>query len=455
MTALHDHAVQPPATTSPAPVSRAGVVETLRLTGAALAPMLARGIILRRPPLVRLADRLQLDDRAVRALQASRRRHGDGPLLLRVPGRSLALVLSARDAGRVLAEGPTPFSPATREKRAALQHFQPRGVLISPPEDRPARRAWNETALQLDVPLHAQAASVAQIAAQELSGLRTAGRWDWEAFAPAWWRVVRRLTLGDAARDDEALTDLLGRLRSRANWAFLRRTDGPARAELLRRLDIYVQAAEPGSLAATVAALPADPDVHVADQIAHWLFAWDAAGIATFRALALLAGHPAHAAAVASEVDRADPVAPDLPLLRATVLESVRLWPTTLAVLRESTQDTTWAGSTVPAGTTFVITSSLAHRDDELLPDADRFAPQLWADDDAPGGTSASLWSMVPFSAGPARCPGRDLVLYTTGVALSVLTAGHRLEQAAGRRVAEGTALPRSLDHTALAYRVS
>jgi len=451
--APHDHAVQLPADAAPHPVSRAGVGETVRLAATALAPMLARGIIVRRPRLVRLADRLQVDDRAVRALQRSRRRHGPGPLWLRVPGRSLALVLSAADAGRVLAGDA--LTPATREKRAALQHFQPGGVLISDAEHRPDRRAWNEQVLQMDVPLHAQAAAVAGVAAQELGPLRAAGGWGWETFAPAWWRVVRRVTLGDSARDDEALTDLLAQLRGRGNWAYLRRTDAAARTRLLARIDEYVARAEPGSLAATVAAAPGGADVPVADQVAHWLFAWDAAGIAVHRALALLAGHPAHAAAVAAEVAGADPERPDLPLLRATVLESVRLWPTTLAVLRESTGPTDWAGTELPAGTTFVVASSLAHRDDEALPDADRFAPQLWSDDAAPGGTSASLWSMVPFSAGPARCPGRDLVLYTTGVALAALTAGRRVVQVAGRGAVEGQGLPRTLDHTALAYRLS
>ncbi|SCX38933.1 Cytochrome P450 [Klenkia marina] len=434
-------------------MSRAGIGETVRLAATALAPMLAQGIIVRRPRLVRLADRLQVDDRAVRALQRSRRRHGPGPLRLRVPGRSLVLVLSAADAGRVLTGGP--FRPATREKKAALQHFQPGGVLITDTDHRAARRRWNEQVLQMDVPLHAQAAAVARVAAEELGPLHDAGRWDWETFAPAWWRLVRRVTLGDSARDDEALTDLLGELRGRGNWAYLRRTDTEARARLLAAIGRYVDRAEPGSLAATVAAAPADPAVPVADQVAHWLFAWDAAGIATYKALALLAGHPDHAAAVAGEVAAADPDRPDLPSLRATVLESVRLWPTTLAVLRESHGPTDWAGTRLRDGTTFVIASSLVHRDDETLPDADRFAPALWADADAPAGTSASLWSMVPFSAGPARCPGRDLVLHTTGVALAALTAERRVEQTRGRRVVEGQGIPRTLDHTALAYRLS
>lgn len=43
----------------------------------------------------------------------------------------MVVVLDPKDVGRVLAEAPTPFHPANREKRKALQWFQPHGVLIS------------------------------------------------------------------------------------------------------------------------------------------------------------------------------------------------------------------------------------------------------------------------------------------------------------------------------------
>lgn len=57
-----------------------------------------------------------------------------------------------------------------------------------------------------------------------------------------------------------------------------------------------------------------------------------------------------------------------------------------------------------------MIFTPFFHRDTETLPHADRFAPEHWRD--GAGHTPAAL---VPFSAGPARCPGRDLVLQITG----------------------------------------
>ena len=54
--------------------------------------------------------------------------------------------------------------------------------------------------------------------------------------------------------------------------------------------------------------------------------------MSTFRALAVLASLPGHAQAARDEARRHDP---ELPYLRAAILESVRLWPTTPAILRQ------------------------------------------------------------------------------------------------------------------------
>jgi cytochrome P450 len=61
------------------------------------------------------------------------------------------------------------------------------------------------------------------------------------------------------------------------------------------------------------------------------------------------------------------------------------------------------------------------HRDDTRVPEAHRFAPELWlrerTDDD---------WPLVPFNGGPAMCPGRNVVLLTASVMLAALTERHR-----------------------------
>jgi cytochrome P450 len=436
--------------------ARASVPDTLRAALGVLAPIAAQGVILRRPRMVSLAERLQADRRAGRLLGRLRARYGPGPLRLRVPGRSVALVLAPDDVRRVLEGSPEPFAVANREKRAALSHFQPDGLLVSSGVVRTDRRRVNETVLDYGRPLHRLAGGFTATLAEETGPLLTAagspGALDWEDFSAAWWRIVRRVVLGDAARDDRELTDLLTALRADANWAFLRPRRTGLRRRFLARLQEHLDRAEPGSLAALLAATPATAGTRRAGQVPQWLFAFDAAGMAAWRGLALLATHPAQAARAGQELaGTGPPSAPwELPYLRACLLESVRLWPTTLAVLRDTTSETTWAGGVLPAGTAVVVVSSCFSRDRQAVAAADRFEPERWLD-----GRATGNWSLIPFSAGPGTCAGRDLVLFLTSVLLAALLDGHDLRLRQPARLDPDRPLPHTLNHATLGFAVA
>lgn len=399
----------------------ASVRDTMLVVGTAVLPALASGVIRRPPRLMGRVARWDADARAIAVLQRLRARYGPQPVRLRVPGRSMAMVLDPGDVGRLLAASPEPFSPATREKVAALAHFQPHGVLVGTRADRARRRALDERALDTHQPVHAAAASLTRTVREETEDLRTeiarTGELTWDRFATSWWRVVRRVVLGDAARDDRELTDLLGRLRSAANWSLLAPRRKKVRAELTRRLRSIVDSAEPGSLAHRARQAGGVDD---ADQVPHWLFAFDAAGMVTLRTLALLATHPERAERALIEIQQTDRERPHgLPYLRACLLDTARLWPTTPMVLRESTAPTEWGRCVFPAATTFVVYTPLFHRDTTQLPYANRFAPDIWLD----GRASASP-ALVPFSAGPADCPGRNVVLLIASTLLAELLRG-------------------------------
>src|SRR5699024_3986164 len=94
------------------------------------------------------------------------------------------------------------------------------------------------------------------------------------------------------AREDEQVTDDLLRLRRRANLSYFLPRDRRLRERFLGRLQDYVEAAEPGSLAAMVVRAPAAGEAAPVQQIPQWLFAFDAAAWACFRALSLLTSHP-------------------------------------------------------------------------------------------------------------------------------------------------------------------
>jgi cytochrome P450 len=423
MTSTREHRTRP---------ETASVAETLRVALEVALPTLAGGVIKRRPAAMAVAGKLQFDRPAVRLLRRLRERHHGRPLKLRVPGRSVELALSGADVKRLLAGAPTPFSPSTVEKRAALGHFQPHGVLVSDAADRPARRRFTEAVLETGRPLHELATPFANAIAEEAAFLPSEGSLDWDTFNVAWWRLVRRVVLGSGARDDTTLTDQLERLRLDANWAYLHPKRKQLRDEFRRRLTEHLNRAEPGSLAAVIAAAGEDT---APDQVAHWLFAFDAAGMATYRTLALLASHPAEQERARTDIGDTEPA--QLSYLRACVLDAVRLWPTTPMILRETTEETSWG----PAGTTVLIFTPFFHRDPDL-PYADRFEPDLWLD-----GRAAENPALVPFSAGPAICPGRDLVLFSASTMLANLLRHHRFEQASGPVLSPERPLPATLDN--------
>ncbi|MGW9209754.1 cytochrome P450 [Embleya sp. NPDC055664] len=177
----------------------------------------------------------------------------------------------------------------------------------------------------------------------------------------------------------------------------------------------------------------------------HWLFAYDAAAIAAFNTLTLLAAHPEHAERARDDQafrDVEDPAGiAEASHLRACVLESLRLWPTTLVILRDATRRDPLA----PVGAAVAVVSSFFHRDARTLDFADRFAPDVWLD-----GRADPARGIVPFSAGPAACPGRNLVLFTVTALLdTVLRRTTNLDLAVPGLLDPGRPLPHTWNHTA------
>jgi cytochrome P450 len=409
-------------------VPQATAAETLGVVGDVVLPLLARGVIIRRPRAVGIADRLEADDRAIRRMQALRDRYGPGPVLLKTPVRDFALILSPEDVRRVLDGTPDPFTPANLEKKAALRHFEPHVSLISEGGERADRRRVNEDALDTPHAVHGMGAAFAGKIREEADALlgevrASGGTLTWDRYVEGWTRAVRRIVLGDAARDDHALTDMLADLRRQANLSFLAPKRRQLRERFFRQLRGHLDRAEPDSLAAALRATPTSDRSRPAHQVPQWLFAFDAAAWASFRALALLAGHPDELGDARESLDGVDLTeAHPLPYLRASVLESLRLWPTTPAVLRDTTQETRWATGSLPAGAGILVFAPFFHRDDRHLEDAHRFVPERWRH-----GYRAPDWPLIPFSAGPGECPARNLVLFTTSTMLACLVQGHDL----------------------------
>jgi len=442
-----------------------GAADTARVVAKVLTPTVGRGTIKRRPTVMRRLERHDVDRGAIELLRSLRATHGPNPLRLSLPGRDYAIIVDPDDARRVLDGTPAPFAIANLEKQAALRQFQPHNSLISDPPERERRRRFQEHALQSEQVFHDVAADVQRIVEQEIEGfaalVASMGRIDWADWVPCWYRIVRRVVLGEVARDDHRLTDDLATLRSRANLSVLASQDERTRARFRARLARHLERAEPGSLAATIAALDTGT-VDPADQVPQWLFAFEPAGMATYRTLALLAAHGQtdgdHDATseVASGTHGSDPSptgpggVPRLDHLRAAVLESLRLWPTTPAILRDTTEATAWRGRSLPEGAGVLVYAPLLHRDPDLVDAPDTFRPGRW---DPTGFTTEEPGPIVPFSAGPGICPGRNVVLLTCSLSLAALTSRLSVSVLGDTRLSPG-ALPSVLDPFSLSLAV-
>jgi cytochrome P450 len=434
-------------------VPRATLGETLGVISGIVIPIIARGVIIRRPKMVAMAEWLDLDRLAVKRVQQLRDKYGDGPLLLRTPpGLPRALILSPDHVHRVLDGSPEPFATASSEKRAALAHFQPKGVLISHGRERADRRRFNEEVLDTNRPVHRLAERFVPVVYEEadsmLASARHRGELTWDEFAEAWFRVVRRVILGDAAREDHEFTNLVARLRSHANWAFLNPKRRGLRQQFFDRLQSHLARAEPGSLAAVMASTRTTDLTEPAQQVPQWLFAFDPAGMTAFRALALLASHPEQAERARQEIhEREGADAHDLPYLRACVLESLRLWPTTPMVLRQTTTRTNWETGVLPAKTGILIFANFFHRDDARLPYANTFKPDIWLEH-----RSNQDWPLIPFSGGPAMCPGRNLVLLLTSNMLAALIGDRQVSLTSHPSFGPDRPLPGTLNNYGLRF---
>ncbi|MBF0660577.1 MULTISPECIES: cytochrome P450 [unclassified Rhodococcus (in: high G+C Gram-positive bacteria)] len=437
---------------------KAAVTDVARLLSTVGAPFLAGGPIARRRPVMGLLERMNSDAATVREVARLRGRYGSAPLPMNIVGRDVAVVLSPTDVDRILRTEADAFTAANREKEAALRPFQPRGVLISRGEMRAERRSVNERALDTDRPLHGLAAPFEEAVADEAERLlqtaRSTGTLDAEQFTVAWWRLVRRIVLGDAARDDDTLTDELWTLRSNGNWSFAHPVRHRLRDRFTQRLQHAVEAAPSDSLAGVIRDMPVSASVDAVGQIPHWLFAFDAAGMVTARTLAVLATHPEHRERARDDIASGDRTQPrTLDFVRACVLDTTRLWPTTPAILRDSLVRTEWEDErgrfAIPAGAAFVILASAFHRDPDVVPFADRFDPEIWLD-----GRAEEYPALVPFSAGPAGCPGRNLVLFVTSTLLASLLDKADFTLTSGQRLRPDEPLPATLNNFGLEFAV-
>lgn len=106
----------------------------------------------------------------------------------------------------------------------------------------------------------------------------------------------------------------------------------------------------------------------------------------------------------------------NMPYLNGVCEETLRLYPTVPATVREATCDTTVAGYAIPRRTSFLLVPYAINRHPNFWEDAHSMIPERWIDKDAEtgalrpnktGGTTTNFAELT-FLHGPRACIGRD-----------------------------------------------
>ncbi len=146
----------------------------------------------------------------------------------------------------------------------------------------------------------------------------------------------------------------------------------------------------------------------------------------------LLSRYPDAERALHDEVDRVLgdrlPTMDDLsalPMTRAIIAESMRLYPPAYIVGRRAMEPYTVRGFDFPARTIFLAPQFIVHRDPRWWPDGERFKPERWLDADATAVRPKMAY--FPFGAGTRICVGEQFAWMEAMLVLATLARRWRV----------------------------
>jgi cytochrome P450 len=360
------------------------------------------------------------------------------------PAGSKRLLRPATGNGVLLAEG----ADWRRQRRILAPAFTPRHIATLVPHfvagtERLLARlasgdrgAVNLAALLQEATLDIAARSMFSLSIDDRAGHLAATLTHYQ-------RKVGRFTVWDlfARREDSFPFASRGRRRFRRDWC--------AEVERVMAERRAIAAPGDGRPADVIDLLEAarDPESgeglsphEIRDQVATLLGAgFETTARALFWTCYLLALYPAHQERVAAEVRLhlagAAPTAQvleDMPLLRATLLEAMRLYPPAAIVSRQATQAMTIDGHDVPKGAFLSVAPWILHRHRLHWQQPGAFRPARFVGREREilqGG------AYIPFGAGPRVCLGAVFATTEALVVLAGLLGRERIVLADARPV--------------------
>lgn len=220
----------------------------------------------------------------------------------------------------------------------------------------------------------------------------------------------------------------LARARFRRRWIpFLdrilaRRAADPQPHAARDLLDLLVAARDPET------GHPFTPD-QLRDQVATLILAGhETTAAALLWASYLMALAPDIQEAVAAEAraardDLGDGCEHRLPLTRAVIDETLRLYPPAFVLARAAREADDLGGRTVEPGDVVMISPWVLHRHRRLWPEPDAFDPARFL----PGAAPPPRFAYLPFGAGPRVCIGAHFALLEATLALARLIGRFRV----------------------------
>jgi cytochrome P450 len=433
----------------------ASIVEGVRFTAQVGLPNVVQGLFTKREAVVTAVGKLPAEQLAYRLVEGMARKYGPDPFWVRVGTEETLLLTHPEDIETVLGGSPSPFAPDPDAKRKGMAAFQPTALSISRGDLWANRRAFADAVLEPNSPAHPLARRFAALAVETADGLLVSDEpLRFDTLNAAFQRLTRRVVFGDAAADDEKLTAQLGALLAAGN----KMPGEPAAGYDVfhARIAAYVDAPDPAALTGMIAAAPFDTATDVPGQLIHWLFAMgDTLPTNLFRALALLATHPAAMEGVRAEIGTKKlttvKTVTDATYLAGCILEAMRLWPTTALFGRVQAEDFRWKnGQKTSAGTPLLIPNLFNHRNRGRIAYADRFAPEEWSE-----GTAGDDWSFNFFSHGPQGCPGAGLAIFLGQAFLGRVVTQSTPALTQGPRLGPDKRLPYAFDVFSAEFELS
>jgi cytochrome P450 len=384
----------------------ASLPESVAVLVTGVVPVLLRGLFSPRRRAMKALTAIDADRRTVSLLSRLRRKHdGEG---LRLLGGRIVVLWGVDAIKDVLEQSADRYASDAGAKAKGMSHFQPDALTLSRGDDWRNRRRFNESVLASDNRTHPLSARFLSVVHDEVTRLPAEGTLGWPEWETLFDHITLRVIFGDAAREDQRLTELLETLMRESN-RLVGLKPSEQYYELYGLLERQLRDPGPDSLVARMADAPHDDRTRIVQQIPHWVFAMrDTLAANVFRALIAIVADPAVLRRVRDEladVDLADPsAAARLRYLQGCLHEAMRLWPTTPLLARETTRAVALAGEELDEGTQVMLLNVFNHRDPEHVADPDRLHPERWSD-------GVRDYRFNHLSNGAQDCPGGPLVL--------------------------------------------